>query len=379
MVQNIFSQIKTPTLLLDEKKAKRNIRRMSHKAKKYNVRFRPHFKTHQSAVIGEWFREEGVQAITVSSVEMASYFADHGWKDILIAFSLNWREIKEINSLARRVQLGILVESPETVVFAARNLDSLVKVWVKIDTGLHRTGISVEDMERVFILMRKIKGCKNLRLTGVLTHAGHTYHANSPADIINLYQQSVNDINTLRNKLQAEGVKGLQISVGDTPGCRLSQALGQVDEIRPGNFVFYDAMQWQLGVCDAREIAVAVACPVVAKHTERSEIVIYGGAAHLSKEMLLRNGQAIYGYLSMPERSGWSSPLEGCFIFSLTQEHGIIKVTSSIFEKVQVGGLVCIIPVHSCLVVSALKSYVTTHGEKIKTLISGDSFISRSA
>ena len=187
MVQFIFSQIKTPTLLLDEKKAKRNIRRMSQKAKMYNVSFRPHFKTHQSAAVGEWFREEGVQCITVSSIKMANYFADHGWNDILIAFSLNWREIKEINHLAKRVQLGILVESPETVVFAARNLDSPVNVWVKIDTGLHRTGISVQNMDIVFALMQKIQGCQNLKLTGVLTHAGHTYHANSPAEIIILY------------------------------------------------------------------------------------------------------------------------------------------------------------------------------------------------
>jgi len=117
----------------------------------------------------------------------------------------------------------------------------------------------------------------------------------------------------------------------------------------------------------------------VAKHKERSEIVIYGGAVHLSKEMLFRNEQAIYGYLSMLERSGWSSPLEGFFVSSLTQEHWIIKVTLSIFEKVQVGDLVCILPVHSCLVVSALEGYVTTHSEKVKTLRSRDSLFSRSA
>jgi D-serine deaminase-like pyridoxal phosphate-dependent protein len=72
--------IKKPTLLLDSDICKRNISGMSAKALEQNVFFRPHFKTHQSAAIGEWFMDAGVTAITVSSVSMARYFAEHGWK-----------------------------------------------------------------------------------------------------------------------------------------------------------------------------------------------------------------------------------------------------------------------------------------------------------
>lgn len=63
--------IQRPTLLLDPDRAKRNISRMAEKAARSGLRFRPHFKTHQSAAVGEWFRPFGVTAITVSSVEMA--------------------------------------------------------------------------------------------------------------------------------------------------------------------------------------------------------------------------------------------------------------------------------------------------------------------
>ena len=44
-------QIETPTLLLNEAIARRNIERMANKARQNGVRFRPHFKTHQSAVL----------------------------------------------------------------------------------------------------------------------------------------------------------------------------------------------------------------------------------------------------------------------------------------------------------------------------------------
>jgi len=90
-----------PTLLLDVDKCKANIKKMAEKAMLNNIVFRPHFKTHQSHEIGQWFRDEGVSKITVSSVEMASYFAQKSWKDITIALfqliflklrrSMNWQ------------------------------------------------------------------------------------------------------------------------------------------------------------------------------------------------------------------------------------------------------------------------------------------------
>ncbi len=129
---SIFEQIEKPTLLLDAEKAHRNIHRMAEKANRQQARFRPHFKTHQSAEIGEWFRPEGVTAITVSSVDMAYYFAHNGWQDITIAFTVNLRQIGALRELARQIHLELLVESAETVSFLQENLPFPVDVWVKI-------------------------------------------------------------------------------------------------------------------------------------------------------------------------------------------------------------------------------------------------------
>jgi len=70
-----MKEIKRPTLFINKAIAKANIKAMAQKAKINNLSFEPHFKTHQSKEVGEWFREEGVTAITVSSVAMAIYFA----------------------------------------------------------------------------------------------------------------------------------------------------------------------------------------------------------------------------------------------------------------------------------------------------------------
>ena len=55
----------TPTFVIHKKKLINNISRMLQKAKRNDIAFRPHFKTHQSAEIGELFREKGVDKITV--------------------------------------------------------------------------------------------------------------------------------------------------------------------------------------------------------------------------------------------------------------------------------------------------------------------------
>ena len=71
---------------------------------------------------------------------------------------------------------------------------------------------------------------------------------------------------------------------------------GPVDELRPGNFVFYDLMQEEIGACTLDDIAVAMACPVVAVHPDRMQWIIYGGAIHFSKDFLtLEGGRKCFG------------------------------------------------------------------------------------
>ena len=365
---NILEQIEQPTLLLDEAVAKRNIQSMTDKVTKTGVRFRPHFKTHQSAVIGEWFRERGVEKITVSSVEMAEYFADHEWKDILIAISANVRQIKRIAALSKRIHLEVLVENLEAVDTLGQMEDTSVDVWVKVDTGAHRTGVDWQDVEQVARLIEQIRSQGNLSFRGLLTHSGNTYHCHSTQEIILAFRAGVEHLNQLREGVQRKGIEGIEISVGDTPGCSLCNDFSGIDELRPGNFVFYDSQQFAAGVCRAEQIAVAVACPVIATHPERNEVVVYGGAVHLSKDLVETGGENCYGLVALPEAEGWSKPIKGAVVKSLTQEHGVLRFPDDLIEKIKAGGLVFILPAHSCLTVYQLKEYLTKSGEVIPTM-----------
>jgi len=367
-------QIVKPTILINVEQAKRNIQRMVEKARGQGIRFRPHFKTHQSAAIGEWFRQAGVTAITVSSLEMAQYFARHGWDDITIAFPANLRQVRGFDELARSLHLGLLVESIETVEYLANHLTAAMDVWIEIDDGTNRSGVRWDCPEKVSELVKILQSHSHLRTVGLLTHAGRIYRAGSPAEIKRIYHETVERMIMVRQFLTGQGY-ALDISVGDTPGCTLCADLGPVDEIRPGNFVLYDAMQLIMGVCKTNDIAAIVACPVVAIYPERGEVVIYGGAVHLSKDTVKVIDQNVYGLVATVKGMKRSQPdhprislVNGGYVTRLTQEHGVVALPEPALRRLKVGDLLYLIPAHVCLTVSALGEYCSMSGEIINTM-----------
>ena len=363
-------EFKRPVLLLDKEKCLANIHKMKARADHYSVDFRPHFKTHQSAQVGEWLRKAGVSKITVSSVMMAEYFAGRGWDDITIAFPVNIAETDEINRLAKRVNLNVLVENPESLAGLTKKITCPVGVFIKLDAGYHRTGIPIEDNQQVLDLISSVSRFNHLVFKGFIIHNGHTYSAKGKTEIRAIHELALGKIRVLKQILDKNQISAM-FSIGDTPTMSVVENYELIDEIRPGNFVFYDAMQQNLGSCTFDQIAVALAVPVVAKHPERQEIVVYGGAVHLSKDSFFdQSGNQVFGRVVRLNEMGWSEPFDDTFVKSLSQEHGIIKAGGEVFEKIRIGDFIGILPVHSCLTVSLMREYFTLQGDRITTMLS---------
>ncbi len=349
-----MNKVVKPTLLIDSVKVSNNIKRMVQKVRSSGAVLWPHFKTHQSVEVGEIFRNHGIDKITVSSVDMASRFADAGWHDITIAFPVNLREIDEINRLASIINLNLLAESLYSLQFLENRLTHKTGLFIKIDTGYHRTGLLPENPE-IEKMIRFLENSKKMELKGFLTHAGHTYHAKGKKEILSIMESARQQLNRLKQKYIGR-FPDLMVSYGDTPSCSMAATCNGFDEIRPGNFVYYDVMQYHIGSCRLEDIAVAVACPVVAIHPERGELVMCGGAVHLSKEAIKAdNGFTMYGYVTKLSESGWGAPIPGAYISSLSQEHGIVKIPGKYLEKFKPGDIIGVLPVHSCLTADLLE------------------------
>ena len=364
-----LTQVTIPTLLLDEARARANLRRMAARARSAGATFRPHFKTHQSSAVGEWFREEGVTAITVSSLRMAGYFAAAGWDDITVAFPANLREAESITRLASTVRLGLIADSVEAVDALGRAVDAPLRLWIEVDAGYMRSGVPTDAEARLLAVAGAVRKWPNLELAGLLTHAGDSYGAQGVDALQAVHERTLAGLHRARATLAAAGHEGLLLSIGDTPCCSVLDDLGDIDEMRPGNFIFYDWMQHEIGACTEEQIAVAVACPVVALYPERNEVALYGGAVHLSKEALRReDGSAEFGRVAPLAAGGWGTAWADVWVRSLSQEHGMVRCAPGRWDatlgSLRVGDLVAVL-LHSCLTADLLKGYLTLDGQRL--------------
>ena len=327
-------------------------------------KLRPHFKTHFSAEIASWYRQFGVSKCTVSSVSMAEYFAKHGWGDITIAFPFNPLESGKISELAKKIKLNILIESEESLKLAVDQIENEIGYFVKVDVGTHRSGIDPRNESLIQSLVTA--SSETLKYKGLLAHAGHTYGSRDFENLKWIFDMSVKMLTSLKEKF------GGIISYGDTPSCSVMEDLSAFDEIRAGNFIFYDWMQHQIGSCEIENIAVCLGAPVVAKHEDRDEIVLYGGGVHLSKDLvfekdLLGKERKCFGKMVKLTSDGWETEVVG-HVSRLSQEHGIVKLPKEEIAQIKIGDVIGILPVHSCLSADLQGHYLSTSGEVIEKM-----------
>lgn len=355
-----------PFLLLNTDICKANINRMAQKSILHKLILRPHFKTHQSAQIAEWFRDQGVNSCTVSSVKMAEYFANAGWSDITIAFPVSPFEVDAINALAKRISLNVIFSSASNLLKSVNLLTENIGVFIEVDVGHNRSGVDPENTREIALMVNQIDENPRSMFKGFLTHSGHTYKAKSTDEVLKIHRESVSILIKLK-AFWKESHPGVIVSYGDTPSCSIADDFWGIDEIRPGNFVFYDVMQSQIGACSTGDIAAAMICPVVDINRDRREAVVHCGAVHLSKDSVkLPSGEASYGLVCSFDGNNWGKPIDDIYVKSLSQEHGVVSFTNDFPFKV--GDLVAILPIHSCLTVDLMGEIKLSDGTTIQTM-----------
>jgi len=341
-------QIRKPTLIINKDKVLSNLRYMILKAQNAGAELHPHYKTHQSTEVGFWAQGEGIKKITVSSVSMAEKFTEQAYDEITIAFPVNRLEINNINRLAERCNLVLTVSSESAVLFLNKHLKHPAGISIKIDTGYGRAGILPEQSNIIEDIIHSVNTSDILSLHSFMAHTGHNYQTDEASVILENHKKTVEQLNRLKITY------GLKSSLGDTPACTLADDFGNTDILRPGNFFYYDLMQYRKTVCNLDDIAVSVMCPVVAKKPDKNEIILYGGAVHFSKEYLeMPGGDKNFGQPVIRHSSG-AEISKATYLRALSQEHGILKCSKDFFNSTEEGDLLEILPVHSCLTANLL-------------------------
>lgn len=351
-----LAELDTPSLVLDLARVRRNAERMSTRVKGLGAQLRPHVKTHKCAEVASIQTEaariqtEGARgALTVSTLGEARWFAGRGFTDLTYAVPIEPGKFDAAIELSRRCRLALLTDDAETTTLlaeaASRNAVSL-DVFLKVDCGYHRCGVE-PDTPEAFEIPRRIESARNLRFAGILTHAGHSYHASTRDELLEIARRERDVMVEFAAALRADGIEVPVVSVGSTPTISAVDHLEGVDEARPGNYIFYDAFQATLGSCGFDDCALTVLTSVVHRDRVRRKVVVDAGAIALSKDRGAFELDPACGYGRVLDLAGGELGLR---LNSLSQEHGVIEVENEkLFDALRVGTRLRVLANHSCL------------------------------
>ena len=357
-----ITSLRTPCVLIDQRRLERNIERMQAAAEAGGKRLRPHAKTHKSPDVALTQIARGAAGICCAKLGEAEVFAERGIPDIRLPYPLNPVNADRVLALLDRTRLSFIVDDFEVARGWSRVMSSAgreVDILIKVDVGFHRCGIDPDRIDAVDFI-RRIAGLPGLQLKGLLSHAGHAYGAASEQEVERIAQREAELLVSLQRQSGAAGVVLEELSVGATPTARFSARLPGLTELRPGNYVYYDRMQVGLGAADWDVCALTVLARVVSR-PEPNRVILDSGSKTLTNDTV--RGGATPGYGVIQQALDDSTPDDRFVIERLSEEHATVRVVNGTTTLVP-GDLVRIIPNHACTVSNLVdEAWIVSHDE----------------
>lgn len=343
-----FSELDTPTVLIDIDRAEANLKRAQAAADKAGIALRPHIKTHKLSYFARKQVELGAVGITVQKLGEAEVMADAGLDDLLLTFNIiGAAKLKRLRALHERVTIRVVADSADCVAGLAATFTDAAKplgVFVECDTGMGRCG--VQSPQAALDLARIILVAPGLQFAGLMTY---------PA--AGKYEAAARWLGEAKRLFADAGVELPGITTGGTPDIwHMDEAAQVATEYRPGTYIYMDRSQVAAGAATLNDCALTVLATVVSRPTENRAIVDAGSKA-LTSDLL---GLVGHGHVvEFPEAK----------VVGLSEEHGTLDI-SNCPTKPRIGDVVRIIPNHCCPVTNLFDEvHLIRDGELVQTMV----------
>lgn len=262
-----LEDLQTPALLIHLDRVRHNLATMRRLLGDDLGRWRPHVKTCKIAEVLRLYLDIGVRRFKCATtreaeVLLAAARPGDGALDLLFAMAQHGANLDRLHAIAAASpthRVAVLSEDPtHAAVVRARGLG----VFVDLDPGYHRTGIPLDQPERVAAVIAAAGGA----MRGLHCYDGHL-HDNSPT----LRRAAAHALYDRFTALASDlGVRGELVTSG-TP--TFSDALAYSGfaafehTISPGTVVYWDARSQELGI-DGFQFAAEVLARVISRPTE---------------------------------------------------------------------------------------------------------------
>jgi len=342
----------TPSLVVDLDRLERNIARWAAYAKDAGVKLRPHGKTHKCVEIARRQLAAGAVGLTLAKTGEAEVMARAGVDDIFLANEIVGEpKLPRLLALARKIRLRVGVDSMEVaapLADAAAAAGATVDVMLEVDTGLGRCGVA--PGEPLLALAKAVARSRGLRLAGIFTYRGYR------PDMEAAGREEGEIMVREAERLRSAGLAVDDVSVGSTPTGRPAARVPGVTEVRPGTYVFNDAMQVRWGSATPEECALVIVCRVISRPS-RDVAVLDAG----SKVLTAERGP----FSSKGDSHGVLRGYPDCQIDRLWEEHGRVQLTEEA-RRLRVGDFVEVIPAHVCPTVNLARRLVCVRDGRVE-------------
>lgn len=235
--------LNTPALVLDFDALSRNIETMAGFARGAGVALRPHAKTHKSAAIAKLQIEAGALGVCCAKLGEAEALAAEGVESILITSPVvTPQAIKRLRALHDKIaDLRITADNSDNIDAIAAAFAGATRplpVVVDIDPGIRRTGVA--SPEAAVALAQRISQYAQLSYAGVQFYCGAQQHIESFADRQAAIEDRTAYLKSVVDALAAAGLAPQMITGGGTGTHRIDAALGVLNELQVGSYVFMD-------------------------------------------------------------------------------------------------------------------------------------------
>ncbi len=362
-----ITELRTPCLILDEKKFRDHCNWMKDKCKRLGVNLRPHLKTGKSREVAlcQMISQEG--PATVSTLLEAENFFSWGVRDLIYAVGISPSKFSRAAELIKKgCRLKVILDNVETAKALSNFCEKShieIPVLIEIDCDGHRSGVKPVSPDLIGIASALTDGAK---LVGVLTHAGDSYGCVGSKACRKAAENERDSIVLAANRLKEAGFNIEIISVGSTPTATFAENWAGCTEVRCGVYCIGDLVMAGVGVYKLEDLALSLLVEVIGHQKEKGWVITDGGWMALSRDRGTASQAVDYGYGAVCDVNG--KILDNLYVKLANQEHGVIvnRTGEAISpEDFSVGTKLRILPNHACAMAAQHHSYHVVNDGKV--------------
>ena len=347
------ADLDTPALIIDLDIMERNLGRMADYTQRHSLRLRPHTKTHKIPALARRQLDLGAAGLTIAKVGEAEVMLGANPPDLLLAYPIvGRRKLDRLMEVARRARVTVSLDSvpvAEQLSAAARDAGVEIDVLAELDAGLGRVGV---QPSAIVPLAQAVQRMPALRYAGIAFYPGHIKNLDE-AGRAALDALSALLTNVVRDLKQAGLEPGI-VSGGSTPTMFHSHEVAEMNEIRPGTYIFNDRNTVISGACSFDDCAASIVATVVST-AKAGQMIIDGGSKTFSSDRPA-NGDVSFGHVVEAPAAVFTK---------MNEEHGFVDISRA-DRKFSVGDRVRVIPNHICVAMNLHECVYGIRGDVVE-------------